>query len=213
MFVLMPYVFYCIQVVSSLSSKCSPNVLYVPIHIALYPCVQMVRNCFYQLKFLLARGQERTKLERIARKTDIERASAHLLEVCLESSFQPLLQWYILLPSVLDTLFHFEYLELFTFYSWFLSILSLSWSFTAYNATLKNGALSVETSLLSRIFLFIYNMCLIFARMNCIVVFMYFWGPGQFYPGIVFILLHTVMMSVLHYKFSEISKMPKSRNT
>ena len=70
MFVLMPYVFYCIQVVSSHSSKFSPNVLFIPFHIALYPCVQMVRNCFYQLKFLLARGQERTKQERIARKTE-----------------------------------------------------------------------------------------------------------------------------------------------
>jgi hypothetical protein len=123
------------------------------------------------------------------------------------------MQWYILLPSVLDTGFHFDYVEMFSYYSWMISLLSLSWSFTAYNAALKNGALSVQTSPISRIILFFSNMCLIFARMNCIVVFMYFWGPGQFYPGIVFILLHMFMMSVLHYNFSDISNMRKVDGT
>ena len=131
----------------------------------------------------------------------------------MESSFQPLLQWYILLPSFLESVFKFDYVEMFSFSSWFLSLLSLSWSFTAYSATLKKGALSVDVSPISRIILFTSKLCLIFARMNCIILFMYFWGPGEFYPGIALIVLHTLIMGALHYNFSNVAGVLNTRDT
>ena len=199
MFMVLPFFLYSIEV---LKSERHQNMFYILSSIVVYPCIQMIRNCYYQVNFFLAKGQTRKELEESTRETDLKRAFAHLLEVCVESSFQPLLQWYILLPAFCTSIHSFDYAEILSFHSWFLSFVSLSWSFTAYQASLKHGALSLSASPISRILIFTSNICLIFARMNCIIVFMYFWGPGQFYPGIVFILLHAIMMGALHHILS-----------
>ena len=73
---------------------------------------------------------------------------------------------------------------------------------TASTAALKHGAFSFQASPISRLILFTSNSCSIFARMNSIVVFMYFGGPGQIYPDIAFIIFHSLFMGALHFNFS-----------
>ena len=159
----------------------------------------MISNFVQQRNFMKSSGFNRQRLEEEAIRSEIEMGFAHLLEVCLESSFQPLLQWYLIFPDVM----HMESnIELLSFCSWFASVLSLAWSFTNYKAALKMGAISIQTNCLGRILLFLSNLLLIFPRMNCIVLFMYWWGPGQFYPGIIAILVHAFLMGVLHIVFS-----------
>ena len=173
------------------------------IHIILifpiWPVGMIIKNFVHQFKFMVSSGHERQKLEQIAMKAEIERGFAHLLEVCLESSFQPLLQWYLLFPSVISIIENMEVnIEILSFSSWFASLLSLAWSFTAYNAALKKGAISIQANFMGRILVFLSNLLLIFARMNCIVLFMYYWGPGQFYQGVILIVCHAFLMGLLH---------------
>ena len=58
--------------------------------------------------------------------------------------------------------------------SFFVSIISLAWSITSNVADQKRGALDMDWNPTPRILLFLSNLCLVFARINSIVVFMYY---------------------------------------
>ena len=82
--------------------------------------------------------------------------------------------------------------------SFFVSIISLAWSITSNVADQKRGALDMDWNPTPRILLFLSNLCLVFARINSIVVFMYYWGPGEFKPGMIAIGIHVVIMMTIH---------------
>ena len=73
---------------------------------------------------------------------------------------------------------------------------------------MKNGALSLDVNPVGRGLVFLSNLCLVFVRMNFIVFFMYSCGPGQFYPGVVAILVHTFLMGSLHIWFVDYDTTP-----
>ena len=51
-----------------------------------------------------------------------------------------------------------------------------------------------------RIILFFSNLLLVFARVNSIVIFMYYWGPGEFKPGMFAITIHIIIMMGIHLR-------------
>ena len=130
----------------------------------------------------------------------------HLIEVCIESSFMAILQWYTVMPEMLHD-FHGYFVEResenhslnLSRISFIFSILSLAWGFTTYAAEQKDGALDLTWNPAGRILLFCSNLCLIFARINSLVLFMYFWGPGEFKPGMIWIFIHVLLMMCVHY--------------
>ena len=131
-------------------------------------------------------------------------------EVCSEATWQPILQLYLVLPSLLC----FNYTELFDLnivmaaqnlpklqiWSIITSCLSLAWSFNSYQATSKNGALDFNSNPVGRMILFAYCACFIFSRLFTFVFFAYSCGDGQLWPLALFILLHTLLMAFIHWK-------------
>ena len=78
------------------------------------------------------------------------------------------------------------------------SILSLAWAFTNHKAAYKQGALDLTESPFSRATLLLSALLLIISRVNCLTLFMYYFGPGEFYPGMVFLFIHLLLMLSLH---------------
>ena len=84
------------------------------------------------------------------------------------------------------------------------SILSLAWCFTSYHATLKRGALDKDlAALFYRAVLFLSNLFQILGRLFILVLFSYSFGPGMYHPVLFFLLGHIVLMSLLHFVFSD----------
>ena len=139
-------------------------------------------------------------------------ARAQIIEVAIESSFQPLLQLFLLLPTLLN-LFKFydfnETLSLFSpvdvfesverrqFWSILTSIISLSWSFTFYQAVQKKGALNFGSNFSGRILLLVSNLLQLSTRLLVLVLYAYV--CGNFWPMIVSVIIHIIIMSILHY--------------
>ena len=139
-------------------------------------------------------------------------ARAQIIEVAIESSFQPLLQLFLLLPTLVDlvrlndlsetlSLFSpadvFESVERRQFWSISTSIISLSWSFTFYQSVQKKGALDFGSNLSGRILLLIANFLQLFTRLLVLVLYAYI--CGNFWPMIVSVIIHIIIMAVLHY--------------
>ena len=84
---------------------------------------------------------------------------------------------------------------------------SLAWCFTYYHATLKRGALDRDlAALFYRAVLFLSVLFQILGRIFIFVLFSYSFGKGMYYPLLIFLGAHIVMMSVLHYVFSDAKK-------
>ena len=169
----------------------------------------------------MARGLDRQKLKRKAIQYEINKSYAHLVETIIESTFQPILQWYIVFPGVYSLFQEYgqdgssstkenlrrsffnerSFKNVLEFSSWLLSLISLSWSFTSYHSVMKKGAMSPDVNPIRKGLVFLSNLCLIFVRMNFVIFFMYSWGPGQFYPGVIAILAHVIIMGSLHMLF------------
>ena len=139
---------------------------------------------------------------------------ARIIEVGIEASFQPLLQLYLLLPFLLNQIYClastdilktqsvaevFESTEKAQFFSVVTSILSLAWSFSYYKAARKRGALDFGVNTYGRIIVFIANVLQITSRLLALVLYAYCYGPGYFWPMILTVILHIILMSSLHF--------------
>ena len=84
------------------------------------------------------------------------------------------------------------------------SILSLAWCFTSYHATLKRGALDKDlAALFYRAVLFLSVLFQILGRLFILVIFAYSFGPGLYYPLLIFLGSHIILMTLLHFIFSD----------
>ena len=117
------------------------------IWILLWPLVNMVKTYFTEGQYSTALGADKTAKHAELEKKRTQSVRAHMFEVCIESTFQPMLQTYIILPCfiksvtsfTLDTKnFDFRSLQ---FLAIATSILSLTFSFTKYFAMQQNGAM------------------------------------------------------------------------
>ena len=132
-----------------------------------------------------------------------------MIEICSESSFQPLLQLYLLLPNLMcfnysnlleeDLSSFLSNVPKLQFWAIFTSCLSLSWSVNVYQALKKRGALDFRVNLFGRILLLVYCICQVTSRLFAFVLFAYSFGDGNFYPLIVLVTCHILIMAIIHW--------------
>ena len=183
-------------------------------HIVLWPVVMHWRKFICEVKYLTSQGEERVKARIERDDATIVSSRSQMIEVCSESSFQPLLQLYLFLPTLLvsfrtfgatvsfdqkatDLFFNIKSLQ---FWSILTSCLSLSWSFTVYQSLKKRGALDFGANPLGRIFLLFSNICQISSRLLAFVLLAYACGDGNFWPAFLFVILHILAMSAAHFE-------------
>jgi hypothetical protein len=148
-------------------------------------------------------------------QSEVASSRAQVIEVAIESTFQPLLQLYLLLPVLvtgMQTLgtdfleFDLKMMKRIQFYSVVTSIISLAWSFAFYKASIKREALDFCINFFGRTVMIISNLFMITSRLIALVTFAYCFGPGQFLPLMAGLLYHVVLFSVLHYATSPFPK-------
>ena len=84
---------------------------------------------------------------------------------------------------------------------------SLAWCFSYYHATLKRGALDKDlAALFYRAVLFLSVLFQILGRIFIFVLFSYSFGKGMYYPLLIFLGSHILLMSILHFVFSDAKK-------
>ena len=158
--------------------------------------------------YLTSHGQERIKQRKKFLKDNIISSRSTIVEICTEATFQPLLQLYLLLPKLLSEDYHslleqdisefFSDVPRLQFWAIVTSCLGLSWSFNAYQTSKKTGALDFEANLWGRLVLLTSCICQITSRLFVFVLFAYACGDGHFYPMVVFVVSHMLLMTLLY---------------
>ena len=172
-------------------------------------------------KFAVAPPQTRFDMKQQRNEDLIASSRAQILEAAIESSFQPILQLYLLLPMLITPIIcpGPTFLKLFSlqellcdredctsrkqFWSVVTSIVSLSWSFTFYQAVQKKGALDVGSNLTARLVLFLSNLLQITSRLFALILYSYSLGAGNFWIMLASVLLHLLLMTGLHHRTSD----------
>ena len=194
------------------------------IHILLWPLIMTFKRCWSEIKFALSYGRDRFEAQLMRRDHMIISSRARIIEVCIESSFQPLLQLYLVLPTLMQ---HFGCLSLdisetwgsffdrltttsgLQFFSVITSVACLSWSLNFYKVTQKRGALDLSVNFAGRVCLILSAFLQISSRLLGFVLLAYSFGPGEFWPMILILMVHILLMSCLQYKFSKTMKLKK----
>ena len=177
--------------------------------IAIWPIWVYFEKSRCEYRYLTSHGEDRVKQRKKFLKNNITSSRAQIIEICSEATFQPLLQLYLLLPKLMCVDYHdlFEQ-DLYNFFSdvprlqfWaiFTSCMSLSWSFNAYQTSKKTGALDFEANLGGRLVLLASCVCLITSRLFVFVFLAYCFGDGQFYPMVVLVVSHMLLMTAFHW--------------
>ena len=190
--------------------------------VTLWPFAVLFIKYYNDGKYYLAKGAKKVAREKKIETSEVLYSTARVMEVSLESSFQPTIQLYLLFPSLIENFGGTKIdIKLFTLckdgnlpilqadqtISIITSILSLSWCFTSYHATLKRGALDKDlAALFYRLVLFLSVLFQIIGRLFVLVFFAYSFGPGHYYPVLIFIGAHILLMSALHFVFSDAKK-------
>ena len=183
------------------------------LHILFWPLIMTFKRCITEIKFELAYGQKKFELQMIRQDHMILSSRARIIEVCIESSFQPLLQLYLLLPTLIHYVdcgaVHeiitnpphetFSRMDKLQFWSVLTSVICLSISFNYYKVTQKSGALDYKANPAGRIFLFLSTLLQISCRLLAFVLLAYGFGPGQFWPMIAILQFHILLMTALHF--------------
>ena len=172
------------------------------------------RTCQSEVNFLTSYGVERVKAQKDANTNAIISSRSQMMEVCSESSFQPLIQLYLLFPTLImsfsqsdDNPFNtnqsvhdwFNSVSDLQFWSILTSCLSLSWSFNYYQSLKKNGALGFGSNPIGRIILLMANIYQVSSRLIAFVLFAYSFGDGNFLPMFLAVMVHISLMSLIHY--------------
>ena len=177
-------------------------------------------------------GKEKVKELRKRRGLDLAASRADLIETSIEATFEPLVQGYIIFPSIIvitknlqdagfPSIFHTpvfkdvdELLELniqfkmsplqqTQLFSIATSIMSLAWTFSDSKNVSKHLQLDICVSPASRILMCIWMILQLTARLLAFMLFAVYWGPGYIYPLMIFVAVHTVLAGFLHVVFSE----------
>ena len=127
--------------------------------VTLWPFAVLFIKYYNDGKYYLAKGAKKVAREKKIETSEVLYSTARVMEVSLESSFQPTIQLYLLFPALIENFNHQKIdIKIFTLckegnlpilqadqtISIITSILSLSWCFTSYHATLKRGALDKD---------------------------------------------------------------------
>ena len=121
--------------------------VFLPLSVLLWPLIVTSKKAYMLYKYHTSQGHEKINWKAHSTEMGHKAGMVHLSEVCIESTFLSILNWYILLPNLLMNLniyldTHDNSLIL-TAVSFLLSIVSLAWSYTSYIAEQKDGALAI----------------------------------------------------------------------
>ena len=177
--------------------------------IVIWPIWSYIQKARCEYGYLTSHGENRVKERKEFLVNNIVSSRAQIIEICSEATFQPLLQLYLLFPKLMC----FDYNDLLgvdigTFflnvpklqlYAIVTSCLSLSWSFNVYLASKKTGALDFDANLWGRLVLLASCVCLITSRLFVFVFLAYCFGDGQFYPMVVVVVSHMLLMAAFHW--------------
>ena len=195
-------------------ARTSSAILSSMYHIIFWPFEMHRKKFLCETRYLTSYGEKRVKARLESEDATIVSGRSQMIEVCSESSFQPLLQLYIFLPTLLvsfqnlgnevsldqsanDFFFNLSNLQ---FWSILTSCISLAWSFTFYQSIKKRGALDLDANPMGRMILLFSNIFQIAARLVAFVLFAYSWGDGNFWPAFVFVILHILVMAAFHFE-------------
>ena len=196
------------------TSKICLNVLKSFLFILFWPFVMHWKMFLSEVNYQTSSGENRVRAKRMAEQKRIMGARSRLIEVTSESSFQPLLQFYLFLPTLIVFLINLNNESFNTdkrteefvndigklqFWSILTSFLSLSWSFTSYQCLKKNGALNFGTNPSGRVSLLISNGLQILCRLVAFVSLAYCFGDGNFLPAFILVLIHVLAMAGVNY--------------
>ena len=199
--------------------KCGKIIFYITRALAmiiLWPFWMLINRFRSALKSALSSTQNKFDIKAQTDEDLNASARAQIIEVAIESSFQPILQLYLLLPMILiqtscswnDFLTLFSIRDIYSsdgsqqilqFWSIVTSIMSLSWSFTFHQAIKKNGALDFGANFVGRMTLFLSNLLQITSRLFALILYAYSFGAGQFWPMMLSVIIHILLMAFLHY--------------
>uniref|UniRef100_A0A0K2UWA8 XK-related protein n=1 Tax=Lepeophtheirus salmonis TaxID=72036 RepID=A0A0K2UWA8_LEPSM len=176
--------------------------------IAFWPIISMFRLFYADVMYDIQHGIKKIKARELKVSATKICSRARLIEALLESSFQPIIQLYIVFPILINNITSDKsidlsrdlYLEASQFGSAITSITTLSWAITLYQSNIKGGALDLTVNFLGRIILLISNLFLITGRMLLFIVFAYGFGAGRLIGLIIFIIIHIIASTILiHY--------------
>lgn len=182
--------------------------------VVFWPIIMHWRMCMSEVKYLTSHGENRVKAREDSKEKTIISSRSQMIEVCSESSFQPLLQLYLFLPTLLmfsrgvgntdqsDSNW-FSSITKLQFWSILTSCISLAWSFNFYQSVKKDGALSFGANPWGRVSLLLSNLCQVSTRLTAFVLLAYSCGDGNFWPMFVFVLVHIMLLAVIHYQINE----------
>ena len=185
--------------------------------VVLWPVWMLYTRFYSAWKSAISSPETKFKIKGQTNEDLVASARAQIIEVAIESSFQPVLQLYLLLPILLmqfscptgDLLRLFSITDVYSntyriqFWSIVTSIISLSWSFTFYQSIQKKGALDFGSNPTGRITLFFSNLLQITSRLFALIIYAYTFGEGHFWPMILSVVVHILVMSTLHYLTSD----------
>ena len=167
-------------------------------------------------------GKDKVKELRNRRLLDVAASRADLIETSIEATFEPLVQGYIIFPSIikitnrlknfyqvdqtsgkLTIQFEMTSLEQVQLFSIVTSILSLAWTYSDLTSVKKHLQLDICVSPVSRILMCIWMILQLTARLLAFMLFAVYWGPGNIYVLMVFAAVHIILALVIHMIFSE----------
>ena len=199
------------------SGKITIYLLVALITIIFWPFWMLFARFLTTWKYSIAPPQTKFNMREQINEDMAVSARAMIIEVAIESSFQPLLQLYILFPFLFQKLMCYHYAKVLTsepitsifgsiqqiqFFSVLTSVISLAWSFTFYQSLKKKGALDFGANLMGRVLLLMANLLQISSRLLVIVIYAYLFGPGNFWPMIISVICHILLMAALNYIIS-----------
>ena len=187
-----------------------------------WPLTTFLRYVYYCFKYETSQNTDNVEVRssKIVSTTILSRMK--IIEVSTEASLQPLLQVYIVLINLLayqqqslsnearildeDFRLHFntflEYLakeENLRLFSVCISILTVAASYTSQYNIRKDNSLGI----IPMTMFFTYICLSIVARILCFQMFAFYLGPGQYYLALIAIAVHVLLMSVIHFIFSD----------
>ena len=170
--------------------------------------------------FEASSGQDKVKRLKQRRYDDLTASRADLVETSIEATFEPLVQGYIIFPSIIQLTtaiyesiemkdghlkigLKINTLELVQLWSIISSILSLAWCYSDLTSTKKHLQLDICVSPVSRILMCIWMILQITARLLAFMLFAVYCGPGNIYGLMIFAAVHIMLALVIHLIFSE----------
>jgi hypothetical protein len=193
---------------------CVFKLLTLPVSWIFMPFITFFREFWVTFRFETAQDLEKVNFYRNEKeKASMDSSRVKMIEICTESSFQPLFQLYLVYLSLLkwvlgdrtnikdedDGHFHLivnhHWREMFSI---FISILSLSWGYTSHYRRSKDGALGIFSTMIY----FGSTLLFVVGRILSFELFAYYLGPGNFVHAMITVGIHILLMSVIHFIFS-----------